>query len=89
MRRRSRDDFAIVIICAFPLKAEAVEAQCNDTYNWLGKYYGKQRGDANAYTNGRIGKHNVVLCYMPGIGKGSTAGVASSLLVSYPGSGWL
>ncbi|KAL3488611.1 putative kinesin light chain [Aspergillus germanicus] len=85
MRPRSRDDFAIAIICALPLEAEAVEAQFDETYDRLGKYYGKQRGDANAYINGRIGKHDVVLCYLPGMGKGSAAGVASSLLVSYPG----
>ncbi|KAL4860414.1 hypothetical protein BDV12DRAFT_191719 [Aspergillus spectabilis] len=85
MRPRSRDDFAIAIICALPLEAEAVEALFDEAYDRLGKYYGKQRGDANAYINGRIGKHDVVLCYMPGMGKGSAAGVASSLLVSYPG----
>jgi hypothetical protein len=33
MRPRSRDDFAIAIICALPLKAEAVEALFNKTYN--------------------------------------------------------
>ncbi|KAJ0412956.1 nucleoside phosphorylase domain-containing protein [Aspergillus carlsbadensis] len=85
MQPRSRDDFAIAIICALALEAEAVEALFNETYDRLGKYYGKQRGDANAYINGRIGKHDVVLCYLPGMGKGSAAGVASSLLVSYPG----
>ncbi|RAK80124.1 Pfs, NB-ARC and TPR domain protein [Aspergillus fijiensis CBS 313.89] len=85
MRPRSRDDFAIAIICALPLEAEAVEALFDKTYDRLGKHYGKQRGDANAYLNGRIGKHDVVLCYMPGVGKGSAAAVASSLLVSYTG----
>ena len=85
MRPRSRDDFAIAIICALPLEAEAVEALFEETYDRFGKYYGKQRGDANAYINGRIGKHDVVLCYLPGMGKGSAAGVASSLRVSYTG----
>jgi nucleoside phosphorylase len=85
MRPRSRDDFAIVIICALPLEAEAVKALFNKTYDWLGRYYSKQQGDANAYINRRVGKHDVVLCYMPGMGKGSAASVASSLLVSYPG----
>lgn len=84
MRPRSRDDFTIAIICALPLEAEAVEALFDETYDRFGKYYSKERGDANAYVNGRIGKHDVVLCYMPGMGKGSAAGVASSLLVSYP-----
>ncbi|KAL2810437.1 putative kinesin light chain [Aspergillus granulosus] len=85
MRPKSRNEFAIAIICALPLEADAVEALFDEHYDRLGQYYGKQRGDANAYINGRIGKHNVVLCYMPGIGKGSAAGVASSLQVSYPG----
>ncbi|KAL6231675.1 hypothetical protein BDW75DRAFT_36773 [Aspergillus navahoensis] len=85
MRPTSRDDFAIAIICALPLEAEAVEALFDETYDRLGRHYSKQRGDANAYINGRIGKHNVVLCYMPAMGKGSAASVASSLLVSYSG----
>jgi nucleoside phosphorylase len=83
MLPKSRNDFTIAIICALPLEAEAVEALFDETYDRFGKYYGKQRGDANAYINGRIGKHDVVLCYMPGMGKGSAASVASSLQVSY------
>lgn len=79
MRPKSRNDFAIAVICALPLEAEAVEALFDERYDRLGKHYGKQRGDANAYITGRVGKHNVVLCYMLGIGKGSTASVASSL----------
>ncbi|KAL2809773.1 putative kinesin light chain [Aspergillus granulosus] len=85
MRPKSRNDFAIAIICALPLEAEAVEALFDEHYDRLGKYYGKQPGDANAYINGRIGKHDVVLCYMPGMGKGNAASVASSLQVSYTG----
>ncbi|KAJ5481007.1 kinesin light chain [Penicillium diatomitis] len=85
MRPRRRDDFAIAIICALVFEADAVEALFDETYDRLGKHYGKERGDANTYVNGRIGKHDVVLCYMPGMGKGSAAGVASSLLISYPG----
>ena len=85
MRPKSRNDFAIAIICAHPLEADAVEALFDEHYDRLGKYYGKQRGDANAYINGRIGKHDVVLCYMPGMGKGSAASVAASLRVSYTG----
>ncbi|KAL4998871.1 hypothetical protein BDV10DRAFT_184773 [Aspergillus recurvatus] len=83
MRPKSRDDFTIAIICALPLEADAVEALFDEHYDRLGKYYGKQQGDANAYVNGRIGSHNVVLCYMPGMGKGSAATVSSSLQFSY------
>ncbi|RAK90252.1 kinesin light chain [Aspergillus costaricaensis CBS 115574] len=83
MRPRTRDAFTIAIICALPLEADAVEALFDETYDRLCKYYGKQQGDANWYVNGRVGKHNVVLCYMPGMGKISAASVASSLKISY------
>ncbi|KAF3400335.1 hypothetical protein DPV78_005575 [Talaromyces pinophilus] len=85
MRPRSRADFAVAIICALPLEADAVEALFDEPYDRLGKFYGKQPGDANAYINGRIGSHDIVLCYMPRMGKGSAASVASSLRVSYTG----
>lgn len=85
MRPKSRTEFRTAIICALTLEAEAVEALFDETYDKFGKIYGKRRGDANSYINGRIGKHDVVLCYMPGMGKGSAASVASSLRVSYTG----
>ncbi|KAL6230430.1 nucleoside phosphorylase domain-containing protein [Aspergillus navahoensis] len=69
MRPSSRDGFAIAIICALNLEAEAVEELFDETYDRLGGYYRKQPGDDNAYINGRIGNHNAVVCYMPGMGK--------------------
>lgn len=83
MRPKSRKDFAIAIICALPMEADAVEALFDETYDRLGRLYGKQPGDTNAYINGRMDKHNVVLCYMPGMGKESAASVASTLRISY------
>ncbi|KAL3439993.1 hypothetical protein BJX65DRAFT_49951 [Aspergillus insuetus] len=83
MRPSSRDEFAIAIICALTIEAEAVEELFDKTYDRLGEHYRKQPGDDNAYVNGRIGSHNVVVCYMPGMGKGSAASVASSLKISY------
>ncbi|KAL3428796.1 purine and uridine phosphorylase [Aspergillus tetrazonus] len=56
MRPKSRNDFTIAIICALPLEADAVEALFDEHYDRLGKHYGKQEGDANAYVNGRIDK---------------------------------
>ncbi|KAG2416698.1 hypothetical protein HFD88_007914 [Aspergillus terreus] len=85
MRPESRKDFTIAIICALPLEAEAVEALFDETYDRLGRYYSKYPYDRNAYINGRIGNHNVVLCYMAEIGKASAASVASSLQISYSG----
>ncbi|KAL4974912.1 hypothetical protein BDW66DRAFT_79394 [Aspergillus desertorum] len=85
MRPKSRNDIAIAVICALPLEADAVVALFDEQYDRLGKYYGKQRGDENLYINGRIGKHDVVLCLMPRMGKQCAADVASSLKVSYTG----
>jgi hypothetical protein len=41
MRPKNRNDFAIAIICALPLEAEAVEALFDELYDRLGKYYNK------------------------------------------------
>lgn len=46
--------------------------------------YGKGLGDPNAYTAGLIGRHNVVLAHMPGMGKVDAATVASGLRSSFP-----
>ncbi|KAL2832185.1 hypothetical protein BDW59DRAFT_181471 [Aspergillus cavernicola] len=83
MRPSSRDEFAVAIICALTLEAEAVEDLFDETYDRFGVFYKKQPGDDNAYINGRIGDHHAVLCYMPGMGKGNAASVASSLKISY------
>lgn len=84
MRPTSRTEFAIAIICALTLEADAVEALFDEPYDRLSRYYRKHPSDSNTYINGRIGKHNVVLSYMPGMGKGSAASVAANLRVSYP-----
>ncbi|RDH27541.1 hypothetical protein BDQ94DRAFT_175542 [Aspergillus welwitschiae] len=83
MRPSSRDEFAIAIICALTLEAEAVTALFDETYDRLSAFYKKQSGDDNAYFNGRIGSHNVVLCLMPRMGKGNAASVAACLKISY------
>lgn len=38
--------------------------ESNKHYDILGRIYRKQPGDANSYTTGRIGQHNIVLCYI-------------------------
>jgi nucleoside phosphorylase len=79
----SRENSTVAIICALAFEAEAVEAHFDEIYDRLGRHYGKNKGDRNCYLNGRIGKHEVVLCYMPEMGKGSAAMVASDLRHSY------
>src|SRR5215469_8938537 len=83
MRPGNREGFEIAIICALPLEADAVEALFDETYDKFSKVYGRQSGDKNTYITGKIGRHNIVLCYLPGIGKGSAAGAAATLQTSY------
>jgi nucleoside phosphorylase len=47
--------------------------------------FGQAPGDPNAYTQGVIGLHNVVLAYPPSMGKGSAAGVVASIGSSFLG----
>lgn len=80
MPPRSRNDFGIAIICALSLEFDAVEASFDEHYDSM--KFGKQRGDANFYRTGRIGKHNIVLACLPEMGKRSAV-VASSLQISF------
>src|SRR6202042_3293853 len=82
---RDRGDFEVAIICALQSEADVVEALFDKFWGDHGEMYGKAPGDPNAYTTGVIGLHNVVLEHMPGIGKGSAAGVASSFRYSFRG----
>src|SRR5215471_13896972 len=82
MRPKSRDEFEIAIICALPLEFDAVEVLFDERYDEFNRTYGRQR-DTNWYRTGRIGRHNIVLACLPGIGKGSAAGAASSLRISF------
>lgn len=85
MRPHDRSDFTIAIICALTLEGDAVQLVFDETYDPSTQGYGRQYGDTNTYVNGRIGEHNVVLCYMPSMGRSSAASVASSLRLSYTG----
>jgi nucleoside phosphorylase len=81
MPPRSRKEFEIAIICALPVEADAVEALFDEYYDI--RTYGKQEGDDNTYTTGRINSHHVVLAVMPGMGNRSSASVARSLRMSF------
>jgi hypothetical protein len=68
----------MAIICALRSEADAVEALFDGYWDEDGDPYGRAQGDINSYTTGSIGRHNVVLAYMLGIGKSSAASVATS-----------
>jgi nucleoside phosphorylase len=84
-RPSQREDFEIAIICALPSEADAVEALFDKCWDDEGLRFGKAAGDRNAYSTGVIGCHNVVLAWMPGMGKGSAAIVAASCGFSFGG----
>ena len=82
-RPTSRLGFEIAIICALTIEADAVESLFDQ--HWNDEHsFGKAPGDPNAYTTGSIGRHNVVLAHMPGMGKASAAVVAARCQTSYP-----
>ncbi|PWY78491.1 purine and uridine phosphorylase [Aspergillus sclerotioniger CBS 115572] len=82
---KDRRDFDVAIICALQLEADAAEALFDHFWDDAGDQYGKAPGDQNTYRTGVIGNHNVVLAYMPGIGKGYAASVAASFRSSFQG----
>ena len=80
-RPRNRNDFRIAIICALPLEAEMAQSVFDN--DWDDIDFGQAEGDQNAYTTGTIGRYNVVLAYMPGMGSTNAAAVAAGLRSSY------
>lgn len=83
-RSRNCNDFKIAIICAFILEADAVIEVFDDFWDDENDEYGKTPGDPNAYITGVIGKHNVILAYMPGMGKVNAAIIAGGFRSSFP-----
>ena len=82
---RDRNGFETAIICALKIEADAVEASFDKYWDDDGDPYGRAPGDTNSYTTGVIGRRNVVLAFMPGMGKGSAASVAASIRSSFGG----
>ncbi|KAL2128279.1 hypothetical protein VTI74DRAFT_9391 [Chaetomium olivicolor] len=83
-RPAARADFEIAVICALPIEADAVDALFDHYWDDGGPPYDKAAGDPNAYSTGAIGRHNVVLAHMPGMGKASAAAVAANCRASFP-----
>ncbi|KAF4447806.1 hypothetical protein F53441_8710 [Fusarium austroafricanum] len=83
-RPSSRRDFEIAIICALTLEADAIEALFDYHWDDDGPPFDKDPYDPNAYSTGVIGRHNVILAYMPGMGKVNAAAVASNCGKSFP-----
>ncbi|KAF9775391.1 hypothetical protein IL306_006502 [Fusarium sp. DS 682] len=84
-RPNDRRGFEIAIICALPLEADAIEALFDHHWDNEDPPFDKGPGDPNAYSTGVIGRHNVVLSYMPGMGIANAATVASNCGKSFLG----
>ncbi|KAL7820890.1 hypothetical protein V8C26DRAFT_426799 [Trichoderma gracile] len=83
---KSREDFGIALICALRVEFDAVEALFDEYYEPEPDFsYGKAPGDPNAYTTGRMCGNDVVLAFMPGMGKVNSASVAAGFRASFPG----
>jgi nucleoside phosphorylase len=83
-RPSGRDDFEIAFICALTLEADAVDAIFDHHWDDDGPAYGKAPGDPNTYSLGVVGRHNVVLAHMSGMGKANAAAVAANCRASFP-----
>jgi nucleoside phosphorylase len=79
----SRDDFEVAVICALGPEGAAVEALFDKVWHDAGNTIGRESSDKNTYTMGLIGRHYVVLIWMPDIGKINAARVAVHLLSSF------
>ncbi|KAL3468895.1 hypothetical protein BJX99DRAFT_242540 [Aspergillus californicus] len=77
---KHRREFEIAIICALGLESDAVEALFD--HYWDG-HFEKVSSDPNSYRTGVISNHNVVLAYMPQMGKGPAATVSAHIRSSF------
>ncbi|RHZ67189.1 putative Pfs domain protein [Aspergillus thermomutatus] len=82
-RPTSRNQFQIAILCALPVESHAVETIFDEYYDDDDHCFGQDPSDENAYMNGRIGNHYVVLVYMPGMGKCKAMTTTLHLKLSY------
>jgi nucleoside phosphorylase len=79
----SRDEFHVAVICALPGEADAVTLLFDQFWDEEGDQFGRSNGDNNTYITGRLGKHNVVLAVLPGMGTNNAAAATASLRSSY------
>ncbi|SCO44887.1 uncharacterized protein FFNC_10101 [Fusarium fujikuroi] len=72
-------------MCALSREADAVSLLFDEFWDEAGDPYGRVKSDTNFYITGRIGKHNVVLTIMSGMGTNSATYAAVNLRASYTG----
>ncbi|RSL85179.1 hypothetical protein CEP51_003486 [Fusarium floridanum] len=83
IRPADRQGFETAIFCALPLEVNPIEALFDHHWEDQNSFYGKAPGDTNAYSTGVIGRHNVVLIHMSGMGKLAAAAAAACCRISF------
>ncbi|KFA55211.1 hypothetical protein S40293_09949 [Stachybotrys chartarum IBT 40293] len=81
----SPDSYAVAWIAALPIERAAAEAMLDEEHA-APTGFTRHQTDANVYTWGRVGEHNIVIGSLPAgvYGIASAATTASSLLASLP-----
>ncbi|KAF6830821.1 pfs domain-containing protein [Colletotrichum plurivorum] len=79
-----RDSITVAIVCALRLEADAARALFGEHWDDDVAASLITPGDTNAYSMGRVGRHNVVLIHMAGMGKSSAATAAAYCKTSFP-----
>ncbi|UKZ79847.1 hypothetical protein TrVFT333_007610 [Trichoderma virens FT-333] len=78
-----REDFEIALVCALETEFEAACLVVEQFWDGGEDFYGKAAGDMNSYRTGRIGRHNIVLLLLSGMGKVRAAHAAANLHSSF------
>src|SRR5262245_14348584 len=77
----THDDYGVAIICPLEIEMSAVRYMLDEEHARLTK-----EGDSNRYICGRMGRHSVVIGYLPqgSQGIGAAAIVATNMKRSFP-----
>lgn len=71
-RRLHRDEYTVGWVCALPIELVAAQEMLDEEHEGPGW----DANDSNLYTLGSIGKHNVVVAYLPAGQTGNNSGAA-------------
>ncbi|CAH0028934.1 unnamed protein product [Clonostachys rhizophaga] len=83
-RPANRGEFRITIICALPQEADTIILLFDQKWG-KEESYSHTEGDQNHYTTSRIGQHDIILAYLPGMGTQNAAAAAASMKTSFYG----
>ncbi|KAL0930339.1 pfs domain-containing protein [Colletotrichum truncatum] len=83
-RKYNRYNITVAILCALTLEADAVKSLFDDHWDDNVTASMPRQGDTNAYSMGRIGRHDVVLIHMADMGTTNASAAAAHCKASFP-----